>query len=237
MFERYTDRARRVVVRAMEESRSMGHTHVATEHILLGLLYDRELDAAKTLESLGISLEAVRAHLGCYDERPIGSVVPFTPEAKHVLNEGALKVASDLKDTYIGPMHLLLSLLLRGPGDNTAIKVLVALGVTDLDELRDQVLQADRELLQLKLASKHARASNMTLGLQKEFEKVFPAMVRVPRRELELLLAKLSAAQAVLEGLLAAEKESPTCMTCGTPMRPAGTAFVCEGCGSTAGTA
>src|SRR5436190_21145347 len=88
MFERFTDRARRCVVLAQEESRMLGHAYIGTEHLLLGLVHERDGAAAKALESLGISLEAVRSQveeiIGQGQAAPTGHI-PFTPRAKKVL--------------------------------------------------------------------------------------------------------------------------------------------------------
>src|ERR1051325_4300664 len=110
MFERFTDRARRVVVLAQEEARMLSHNYIGTEHILLGLIHEGEGVAAKALESLGISLEAVRAQV----EAPSGHI-PFTPRAKKVL-ELSLREALQLGHNYIGTEHILLGLIREGEG-------------------------------------------------------------------------------------------------------------------------
>ena len=113
MFERFTDRARRVVVLAQEEARMLSHNYIGTEHILLGLIHEGEGVAAKALESLGISLEAVRAQveeiIGQGQQAPSGHI-PFTPRAKKVL-ELSLREALQLGHNYIGTEHILLALL------------------------------------------------------------------------------------------------------------------------------
>ena len=113
MFERFTDRARRVVVLAQEEARILDHNYIGTEHILLGLLQEGEGVAAKALESLGISLEAVRQQveeiIGQGQQAPSGHI-PFTPRAKKVL-ELSLREALQLGHNYIGTEHILLALL------------------------------------------------------------------------------------------------------------------------------
>src|SRR5881396_3167082 len=104
MFERFTDRARRVVVLAQEEARLLNHNYIGTEHILLGLIHEGEGVAAKALESLGISLEAVRSQveeiIGQGGSSPSGHI-PFTPRAKKVL-ELSLREALQLGHNYIG---------------------------------------------------------------------------------------------------------------------------------------
>ena len=113
MFERFTDRARRVVVLAQEEARMLNHNYIGTEHILLGLIHEGEGVAAKSLESLGISLEGVRSQveeiIGQGQQAPSGHI-PFTPRAKKVL-ELSLREAIGLGDNYIGIEHLALAML------------------------------------------------------------------------------------------------------------------------------
>ena len=140
MFERFTDRARRVVVLAQEEARLLNHSYIGTEHILLGLIHEGEGVAAKALESLSISLEAVRAQveeiIGQGGSSPSGHI-PFTPRAKKVL-ELSLREALQLGHNYIGTEHILLGLLREGEG--VATQVLVKLGA-DLGKVRQQVIQ------------------------------------------------------------------------------------------------
>ena len=140
MFERFTDRARRVVVLAQEEARLLNHNYIGTEHILLGLIHEGEGVAAKALESLGISLEAVRAQveeiIGQGQSAPTGHI-PFTPRAKKVL-ELSLREALQLGHNYIGTEHILLGLIREGEG--VAAQVLVKLGA-DLSRVRQQVIQ------------------------------------------------------------------------------------------------
>ncbi len=140
MFERFTDRARRVLVLAQEEARLLNHSFIGTEHILLGLIHEGEGLAAKALESLGISLEAVREKveetIGPAGTAPTGSP-PFTPRAKKVL-ELSLREALQLGHNYIGTEHMLLGLVREGEG--VAAQVLVQLGA-DLSRVRQQVIQ------------------------------------------------------------------------------------------------
>jgi ATP-dependent Clp protease ATP-binding subunit ClpC len=140
VFERFTDRARRVVVLAQEEARLLNHNYIGTEHILLGLIHEGEGVAAKALESLGISLEAVRAQveeiIGQVGSSPSGHI-PFTPRAKKVL-ELSLREALQLGHNYIGTEHILLGLIREGEG--VAAQVLVKLGA-DLSRVRQQVIQ------------------------------------------------------------------------------------------------
>src|ERR1700729_106454 len=140
MFERFTDRARRVVVLAQEEARMLNHNYIGTEHILLGLIHEGEGVAAKSLESLGISLEGVRSQveeiIGQGQQAPSGHI-PFTPRAKKVL-ELSLREALQLGHNYIGTEHILLGLIREGEG--VAAQVLVKLGA-DLNRVRQQVIQ------------------------------------------------------------------------------------------------
>jgi ATP-dependent Clp protease ATP-binding subunit ClpC len=140
LFERFTDRARRVVVLAQEEARLLNHNYIGTEHILLGLIHEGEGVAAKALESLGISLEAVRGQveeiIGHGGSSPSGHI-PFTPRAKKVL-ELSLREALQLGHNYIGTEHILLGLIREGEG--VAAQVLAKLGA-DLSRVRQQVIQ------------------------------------------------------------------------------------------------
>jgi ATP-dependent Clp protease ATP-binding subunit ClpC len=140
MFERFTDRARRVVVLAQEEARMLNHNYIGTEHILLGLIHEGEGVAARTLESLGISLEAVRQQveeiIGQGQQAPSGHI-EFTPRAKKVL-ELSFREAQRLGHNYIGTEHILLGLIHEGEG--VAAQVLARLGA-DLSRVRQQVIQ------------------------------------------------------------------------------------------------
>ena len=140
MFERFTDRARRVVVLAQEEARLLNHNYIGTEHILLGLIHEGEGVAARALESLGISLEGVREQveeiIGKGGTLPSGHI-PFTPRAKKVL-ELSLREALQLGHNYIGTEHILLGLIREGEG--VAAQVLSKLGA-DLAKVRQHVIQ------------------------------------------------------------------------------------------------
>jgi hypothetical protein len=140
MFERFTDRARRVVVLAQEEARHLNHNYIGTEHILLGLIHEGEGVAAEALTGLGISLEAVRVEVveivGQGETGPTGHI-PFTPRAKKVL-ELSLREALALGHNYIGTEHILLGLIREGEG--VAAQVLVKLGAS-FDRVRQQVVQ------------------------------------------------------------------------------------------------
>ncbi|NBY44012.1 MAG: AAA family ATPase, partial [Micrococcales bacterium] len=140
MFEKFTDKARRVVVLAQEEAKSLNHNYIGTEHILLGLIHEGEGVAAKALEALGISQEAVRDQvkeiIGQGQQPPTGHI-PFTPRAKKVL-ELSLREALQLGHSYIGTEHLLLGLIKEGEG--VAAQVLTKLGA-DSNRVRAQVQQ------------------------------------------------------------------------------------------------
>ena len=140
MFERFTDRARRVVVLAQDEARLLGHNYIGTEHVLLGLIREGDGVAAKALTTLDISLEATRQQIegiiGRGQEAPKGHI-PFTPRAKKVL-ELSLREATQIGHDYIGTEHILLGLIREG--DGVAAQVLVASGA-DLNRVRQQVIQ------------------------------------------------------------------------------------------------
>ena len=140
MFERFSDRARRVVVLAQEEARTLNHDYIGTEHILLGILRDGGGAAADALGALGITLEGARQQveeiIGRGKKEPSGHI-PFTPRAKKVL-ELSLREALQLHHDYIGTEHILLGLLREGEG--VAVQALVRMGA-DLNQLRQQVIQ------------------------------------------------------------------------------------------------
>ena len=140
MFERFTDRARHVVVLAQQEARMLNHNYIGTEHLLLGLIHEGEGIAAQVLESLGISLQAVRRQveeiIGEGQQAPPGDI-PFTPRTKKVL-ELSLREARALDHHYVGTEHILLGLIREGEG--VAAQVLADLGA-DLSRVRQQVIE------------------------------------------------------------------------------------------------
>jgi ATP-dependent Clp protease ATP-binding subunit ClpC len=140
MFERFTDRARRVVVLAQEEARMLDHGYIGTEHLLLGLVHEGDGVAAKALEAMGVSLGSVREQvetiIGRGEEAPSGHI-PFTPRAKRVL-ELSLRESGQLGHNYIGTEHILLGLIREGEG--VAAQVLVKLGA-DLNRVRQVVIE------------------------------------------------------------------------------------------------
>ena len=139
MFERFTDRARRVVVLAQEEARLLNHNYIGTEHILLGLIHEGEGIAAQALQSLGVNLDGVRTQvveiIGQGQQAPSGHI-PFTPRAKKVL-ELSLREALQLGHNYIGTEHILLGLIREGEG--VATQVLQNLNA-DLPKVRQTVI-------------------------------------------------------------------------------------------------
>jgi len=140
MFERFTERARQVVVLAQDESRELGHGYIGTEHILLGLLREEEGVGARALQSLGISLGEVRGQVsrivGIGDEPATGQI-PFTPRAKKVL-ELALRESQALGHNHIGTEHVLLGLARENSG--VGARILLDLGVDD-DAIRKRTIQ------------------------------------------------------------------------------------------------
>lgn len=144
MFERFTDRARRVIVLAQEEARSLKHNYIGTEHLLLGLIREGEGVAAKALASKGVELDATRQQveemIGKGSAAPTGHI-PFTPHARQVL-ELSLREALQLGHSYIGTEHVLLGLIREGEGVGT--QVLVKMGV-DVADLRTSVIDAIRD--------------------------------------------------------------------------------------------
>ncbi|HTA04806.1 MAG TPA: ATP-dependent Clp protease ATP-binding subunit, partial [Solirubrobacteraceae bacterium] len=140
MFERFTERARQVVVLAQEEARTLKHNYIGTEHILLGLLREEEGLAARVLESLDITVERVRAQVvrivGSGEEVTSGQI-PFTPRAKKVL-ELALREALSLGHNYIGTEHILLGLVRENEG--VAARILLDFDA-DSEKIRNEVIR------------------------------------------------------------------------------------------------
>jgi ATP-dependent Clp protease ATP-binding subunit ClpC len=151
MFERFTDRARRVVVCAQEEARGLDHNYIGTEHILLGLVREGDGVAAKALESLGISLETVRQRveeiIGRGQHTPSGHI-PFTPRAKKVM-ELSLRESRQLGHHYIGTEHILLGLISEGEG--VAAQVLTGLGA-EHDRVKERATELIAEYQRRKSA-------------------------------------------------------------------------------------
>lgn len=143
MFERFTDRARRVIVLAQEEARALQHNYIGTEHLLLGLIREGDGVAAKALAAKGVTLDDTRKQvvemIGKGNAAPSGHI-PFTPHAKQVL-ELSLREALQLGHSYIGTEHILLGLIREGEGVGT--QVLIKMDV-DLSDLRSTVIDAIR---------------------------------------------------------------------------------------------
>src|SRR6202789_3320158 len=226
MFERFTDRARRVVVLAQEEARMLNHNYIGTEHILLGLIHEGEGVAAKALESLGVSLDAVRQQveeiIGQGQQAPSGHI-PFTKRAKKVL-EMSLLESVQLGQNYIGREHILLGLIREG--DGVAAQVLVKLGA-DLNRVRQQVIQLlhgyqGKEPASAGTAGTEAAPStslvldqfgrNLTqgaregkldpvIGREKEIERVMQVLSRRTKNNPVLVGAPGVGKTAVVEGL------------------------------------
>jgi ATP-dependent Clp protease ATP-binding subunit ClpC len=142
MFERFTDRARRVVVEAQQEARLLRHHYIGTEHLLLGLLREGQGMAAVSLEALGLSLDQVRERVSeivgeSAARQPPEGHIPFTPPAKKTL-EQSLREALKLGDNHIGTEHILLALVAQG--DGVAFQVLTELGADD-KRIRQQVMR------------------------------------------------------------------------------------------------
>jgi ATP-dependent Clp protease ATP-binding subunit ClpC len=142
VFERFTERARQVVVLAQDESRALGHDYIGTEHLLLGLLREEEGVAARVLESLGVELESAQAQVeaivGRGEKAPASGQIPFTPEAKRAL-ELSLREALGLGHNHIGTEHVLLGVI--RVEDGVATQVLASYELT-ADRVRDAVIRS-----------------------------------------------------------------------------------------------
>jgi ATP-dependent Clp protease ATP-binding subunit ClpA len=145
MFERFGDRSRRVVVLAQEEARLLGHRHIGTEHLLLGLVHEESGVPATVLAAAGVTLDAARVQVaeiaGSGGKAPTGPI-PFTPRAKRVL-ELALREALELRQSYIRPEHMLLGLIHERNGAGAQVLERLA---GPLPDLRSRVLAAAREV-------------------------------------------------------------------------------------------
>jgi len=189
MFERFTERARRVVVLAQDEARTLNHDWIGTEHLLLGLIGEGGGVAASALESLGISLDTVRQQveeiIGQGEQAPPGHV-PFTPRAKKVL-ELAFREARALGHSYTGTEHILLGLIREG--DGVAAQVLVRLGA-DLNRAREQVsqlLQAgqgdDDVLARVGLLDRRLAAIERWVGMRPDLDELDQEIARARREK------------------------------------------------------
>lgn len=141
MFERFTDRARRVLVLAQEEARNLNHNYIGTEHMLLGLIHEGEGVAAKALKNLDVDVDEIRTAvekiIGQGQQSPVGHI-PFTPRAKKIM-ELSLREALQLGHNYIGTEHILLGLIREGEG--VGAQVLRETGLSDLNRVRKTILK------------------------------------------------------------------------------------------------
>ena len=177
MFERFTDRARRVVVLAQEEARMINHNYIGTEHLLLGLLHEPDGVAHHALVSLGISLDGVRQLveeiIGVGQQAPSGHI-PFTPRAKKVCELG-LREALQLGDNYVNTEHLLLGIVREG--DGVAAQVLVRLGA-ELAVVRQQVMAVLRGTAGPVVRAPGVRLRNLSVAAREG--KLDPVFVEGP---------------------------------------------------------
>jgi hypothetical protein len=167
VFERFTERARQVVVLAQDEARALGHNYIGTEHLLLGILREEEGIAARVLEALDVSLEEVRAEvvriIGSGEELATGQI-PFTPRGKKVL-ELALREALSLGHNHIGTEHILLGLVREGEG--VAMQILLGFDA-DADTIRNEVIRA----LAGPAGARFEHVAPLPPDLQEEVERV-----------------------------------------------------------------
>jgi ATP-dependent Clp protease ATP-binding subunit ClpA len=187
MFERFTDRARRVVVLAQEEARLLNHNYIGTEHLLLGLAHEGQGVAAGALESLGIRLEALRSQveeiIGRGESEAASSGhIPFTPRAKTVL-ELSLRESQQLGHNYIGTEHILLGLIREGQG--VAAQVLVKLGA-DFSRVRQVVIQ----LLSGSAGGPEAAAEPRPVHMPEELREVEEQLAEVRRQKVAAIEAQ-----------------------------------------------
>jgi ATP-dependent Clp protease ATP-binding subunit ClpC len=178
MFERFTERARRVVVHAQEEARDLNHSYIGTEHLLLGLMREPDSAAARALRDLDIGQDAVRERVveivGRGSGAPSGHI-PFTPRAKKVL-ELSLREALQLSHNYIGTEHILLGLIREGHG--VAAKALASLG-GDLGRVRDKVI----ELAPAGTGEARAQAGSVrVVGSAGQLEEIMDRLETIVRR-------------------------------------------------------
>jgi ATP-dependent Clp protease ATP-binding subunit ClpA len=199
MFERFTDQARRVVVMAQEEARLLGHGHIGTEHILLGLLAEGDGLAAQALASLEISLDAAREQvaeiIGEGTGQPSGHI-PFTPRTKKVL-ELSLREAQRLGDSYIGTEHILLGMAREGEG--VGVQVMDRLGAS-----------TDRVLAQVQLTKRAAPGEELrrvSAGRQTPIER--PVAMRSIMSRLDEIAERLSAIENLLAEMRGPAARSP----------------------------
>jgi ATP-dependent Clp protease ATP-binding subunit ClpA len=181
VFERFTDRARRVVVLAQEEARRLSHDHIGTEHILLGLIGEEDGVAGHTLRSFGIGGEQVRNDveeiIGRGSEAP-GGHIPFTSQAKKVL-ELSLREALNLHHSYIGTEHILLGLIRESEG--VAARVLVNRGAR-LEAVRAQVITLTGRRGRDRLLATEEGFPGVGPPLSARLERIQESLDRIERR-------------------------------------------------------
>lgn len=220
MFERFTEKAIKVIMLAQEEARRLGHNFVGTEQILLGLIGEGTGVAAKVLKSMGVNLKDARIEVEKIIGRGSGFVaveIPFTPRAKRVL-ELSLEEARQLGHNYIGTEHLLLGLIREGEG--VAARVLENLGV-DLSKVRTQVIRMLGETAEVAAGGSSSRTKTPTLdefgsnltqmaaegkldpvvGRQKEIERVIQILGRRTKNNPVLIGEPGVGKTAIAEGL------------------------------------
>jgi ATP-dependent Clp protease ATP-binding subunit ClpA len=201
LFERFTDRARRVVVLAQEEARMLNHNYIGTEHILLGLIHEGEGVAARALESLSISLAEVRARveemIGQGQAAPTGHI-PFTPRAKKVL-ELSLRESLKLGHNYIGTEHILLGLVREGEG--VAAQVLVKLGA-GMETVRRTVIEVLEDYTGEHVPEHPGSSAASVMGLSPEAHSVIRLSNRIASKmghptvqSVDLLMGLLGSAE------------------------------------------
>ncbi|WP_448561644.1 ATP-dependent Clp protease ATP-binding subunit, partial [Trichothermofontia sp.] len=220
MFERFTEKAIKVIMLAQEEARRLGHNFVGTEQILLGLIGEGTGVAAKVLKTMGVNLKDARIEVEKIIGRGSGFVaveIPFTPRAKRVL-ELSLEEARQLGHNYIGTEHLLLGLIREGEG--VAARVLENLGV-DLSKVRTQVIRMLGETAEVSTGGSQSRTKTPTLdefgsnltqmaaegkldpvvGRQKEIERVIQILGRRTKNNPVLIGEPGVGKTAIAEGL------------------------------------
>lgn len=206
MFERFTERARRVVVYAQEEARALSQNYIGTEHLLLGLIREEEGIAARALESMGINLEDVRAQvediIGRGETQPPGHI-PFTPRAKKVL-ELSLREALQLGHNYIGTEHILLGLIREGEG--VAARVLFNLGA-DLEKVRNQVIQLLSGYYSPAQAVEEKDASRMPASMLDEFGRNLTKLAK--ENKLDPVIGRQKEIERVMQILSRRTKNNP----------------------------
>ena len=209
MFERFSDRARRAVVRAQEEARLLNHDYIGTEHILLGLLAERAGVAARALDSLNVTLEAAREQVreiigqGSQEQGQRGHI-PFTPRAKKVL-ELSLRESLSLRSEIIGTEHLLLGLIAEG--DGVGSQILERLGAP-AETVRERVVELARTEPEPETEPPGEPAGFAVPGLQARPLRVRMESIGEVRDLLKSIDRRLAAIERHLG--IAPEEESPS---------------------------